>query len=98
MAINVNLRIAIDLESLPFRCVPEQVSTDLGAVWDDGGIMKQGLVSDLHLEQALISCGQLLAKYNPQHQSQAQRPALRSQAQPHPPVTHKIVMQECQNS
>ena len=56
----------IYLNSLPFGRVPEQVSTDLGSVWDDGGIMEQGLVSDLHLEQALVSRGQLLAHYNPQ--------------------------------
>lgn len=56
----------IDLNSLPFGRVSEQVSTDLSSVWDDGGIMEQGLVSDLHLEQALVSRGQLLAHYNPQ--------------------------------
>lgn len=53
---------------LPFGSVPEQVAADLSTVWDDGGVVEQRLVSDLHLEEAFVSRGQLLRQSSQRQQ------------------------------
>jgi len=57
----------------PFGRVPEQVAADLGAVRDDGGVVEQRLVSDLHLEEPFVSRGQLLGRGSQTQQQQQQR-------------------------
>lgn len=61
------------MSGVPLRRVPEEVAADLSSVGEHRGVVEEGLVADLHLEELLVTRGQLLGP-RAQREQQPQQP------------------------